>query len=195
MTNNLIPDLLDELKSTEAYERNEAIKKIIKYKFYDDQIITALKEVIENDPSMALRNFARAALDVFGVEHSAVEESIGINSKISEVEESTGINSKNSEDNISETNETINSSVNWSPIGLVVGIAPALILTIIVLIGGGILGEAIFITFCLGSLGIPFALIGAYLGRGNYETVWIGTVLGIILGTGLSFFIYASLLQ
>ena len=195
MTHTQIPKLLDELKSQETYIRNDAIKRVIKEKIHDEQVIVALKEVIENDPSMAVRNFARAALDVFGVEHSAVEESIGINSKISEVEESTGINSKISEDNISETNETINSSVNWSPIGLVVGIAPALILAILVLIGGGILGEAIFITFCLGSLGIPFALIGAYLGRGNYETVWIGAILGIILGTGLSFFIYASLLQ
>jgi hypothetical protein len=71
-----ISDLLNELNSSEAYIRNDAIKKVIKGKIDDEQIILALKEVIENDRSMAVRNFARSALDVFGIEHSTVEEPI-----------------------------------------------------------------------------------------------------------------------
>jgi len=74
MAKNLIPELLDELKSNETFTRNDVIKKIIKEKINNEQIITALKEVTENDHSMAVRNFARNALDVFGVEHSTMED-------------------------------------------------------------------------------------------------------------------------
>jgi hypothetical protein len=74
MTKHKISDLLDELRSKEAYIRSDAIKKIIKGKTNDEHIIHALNHVIENDPSMSLRNFARSALDVFGIEHSAIEE-------------------------------------------------------------------------------------------------------------------------
>ena len=73
MTKTQIPEILDELKSPETYARNDAIKRIIKEMINDEQIIIALKEVIENDHSMAVRNFARNALDVFGVEHSTME--------------------------------------------------------------------------------------------------------------------------
>jgi hypothetical protein len=81
MTKNKISDLLDELQSKETYIRSDALKKIIKGKINDEDIIHALNNVIENDPSMALRNFARSALDGFGVEHSAVEETVVINEK------------------------------------------------------------------------------------------------------------------
>jgi len=74
MTKSQIPDLLDELQSSETFARNAAVKKIIKDKINDEQIVATLKDVIENDSSMSVRNFARAALDVFGVEHSAMEE-------------------------------------------------------------------------------------------------------------------------
>jgi len=116
MAKNLVPDLLDELKSSETFTRNDAIKKIIKDKINDEHIIAALKGVIENDPSMSVRNFARSALDVFGVEHSAVEES-------------TGMNSLNSEGN-RITNEAIDNSANWPLIGLLVGLIPSFLFSL-----------------------------------------------------------------
>jgi hypothetical protein len=73
VTKYQIPNLLEELQSTEAYIRSDAIKKIIKGKINDEHIIHALRKIIENDPYQAVRNFARAALDVFGIEHSEVE--------------------------------------------------------------------------------------------------------------------------
>jgi hypothetical protein len=78
MTKHKISDLLNELHSKETYIRSDAIKKIIKDKVNDEQIIHALNDVIKNDSSMAVRNFARSALDVFGVEHSAMEETTQI---------------------------------------------------------------------------------------------------------------------
>lgn len=84
MTKHNISDLLDELQSKEATVRSDAIKKIILGKISDERIIHALNNVIENDPSMALRNFARSALDVFGIKHSAVEEPAAINWKSSD---------------------------------------------------------------------------------------------------------------
>lgn len=74
MTKSQIPNLLDELQSNETFARNAAVKKIIKEKINNEQIVATLKDVIENDSSMSVRNFARAALDVFGIEHSATEE-------------------------------------------------------------------------------------------------------------------------
>jgi len=73
MAKHQISDLLDELQSNEAYVRSDAIKRIIKERIDDEQIIVALKDIIENDSSMAVRNFARSAFDVFNIEHSAVE--------------------------------------------------------------------------------------------------------------------------
>ena len=65
-------------------------------------------------------------------------------------------------------------------IGLLVGLAPALVFAIIArdwIFGfGGAL--------CFGSVGIPFTLIGAYIGRRRKNTVWLGAVLGMILGIG-----------
>ena len=75
MTKTQIPELLDELRSQETYIRNDAIKRIIKEKINDEQIVVALKDIIENDSSTSVRNFARGALEVFGIEHSAMEES------------------------------------------------------------------------------------------------------------------------
>ena len=76
MAENQISNLLDELQNEEAYMRNDAIKKIIKGKIYDEHVIVALKNIIENDSYMTVRNFARAALDIFGIEHSVAEESV-----------------------------------------------------------------------------------------------------------------------
>jgi len=78
MTNRQISSLLVQLKSNEPYARNDAIKIIIKENINDKQIITAFNNLIENDSSMAVRNFARSALDTFGVEHSATEKEIPI---------------------------------------------------------------------------------------------------------------------
>jgi len=80
MTKYKISDLLNELQSKETHIRSDAIRKIIKEKINDELIIHALNDVIKNDSSMALRNFARSALDVFGIEHSAVEETAQISS-------------------------------------------------------------------------------------------------------------------
>jgi len=84
LTEIQIHKLLDELQNNEAYIRNDAIKKIIKGKIDDENIISALKNVIENDPYMSVRNFARSALNLFGVEHSAFEEPMVINAIIND---------------------------------------------------------------------------------------------------------------
>lgn len=63
MTKYQISTLLDELKSDEAYTRNDAIKKIIKGKINDEKIIVALMDIIEHDQSTAVRNFAHSALN------------------------------------------------------------------------------------------------------------------------------------
>ncbi len=86
MSENKISELLDELQNEEAYKRNDAIKKIIKGKVNDEHIIHALSKVIENDPSQAVRNFARAALDVFGIEHSDIEPDAQVGRKTKEVD-------------------------------------------------------------------------------------------------------------
>ena len=70
---------------------------------------------------------------------------------------------------------------DWLLIGLLVGIVPALFFAVIA-------RESIFGfggAFCFGSLGIPFTLIGSYIGKRSNKTVWIGAVLGMILGVGL----------
>jgi hypothetical protein len=82
MTKNQVPDLLNELQNEEAYVRNDAIKKIIKWKINDDNIIAALKDVVNNDSSMSVRNFARSTLNSFGIDHSAFEEPIAVNTVI-----------------------------------------------------------------------------------------------------------------
>ena len=73
MTKHQISDLLDELQNDEAYKRNDAIKKIIKEKINDEQIIDALKNVVKNDSSISVRDFALAALDVFGAKYSTAD--------------------------------------------------------------------------------------------------------------------------
>lgn len=104
MTKYQISDLLNELKSNEVYIRNDVIKKIIKEKINDDQIVIALKEIIENDPSMSVRNFARAALDIFGVEHSVVEEPTIEMRKVD-----VNAESNNQEQQYSEENQNVTS--------------------------------------------------------------------------------------
>jgi uncharacterized membrane protein YeaQ/YmgE (transglycosylase-associated protein family) len=171
MAKHQISDLLDELQSNEAYIRNDAIKKIIKGKINDEKIIIALKEVIENDRSMAVRNFARSAMNVFSVEHSAAEESVEFNTK-------------NSKDNVSQTNQTIdNTVINWLLIGLLAGLIPGLIMFLLSI--GDPAGVSY--TICIGYAGIVFGTIGASLGKRNETTAWITAILISILGAGLMF--------
>ena len=68
----------------------------------------------------------------------------------------------------------------WSLIGLLAGIAPALVFAVIAREWIFGLGGA----FCFGSLGIPFTLVGAYIGRRSNKSAWIGAVLGMALGIG-----------
>ena len=73
----------------------------------------------------------------------------------------------------------------WPIIGLLVGLVP----TIFIAFGGsgGWLG---FVgSFCYGSLGIPSALLGAYIGKRSKSNTWIGAFLGMIPGAGLSIII------
>jgi len=130
------------------------------------------KEVVENDRSMAVRNFARSALDVFGVEHSATEEA-------------TEFNMKDSKDDISQTNQTIDNTVkNWLLIGLLAGLIPGLIMFLLSI--GDPAG--ISYTICIGYAGIVFGTIGASLvGKRNETTVWITAILISILGASLMF--------
>jgi len=80
MANYQISNLLDELQSNEAYIRSDAIKKILKGKITHEPIITALDNIIENDPSPAIRGFAQSTLDAFGIKHSIHERSSVIRS-------------------------------------------------------------------------------------------------------------------
>lgn len=73
MVKNQIPDLLDKLQSDGTYIRNNAIKHIIKGKIKDERLIFALKDIIEIDSRISVRNFARSALDVFGIGLSTQE--------------------------------------------------------------------------------------------------------------------------
>jgi hypothetical protein len=73
MANYQISNLLDELQSNEAYIRSDAIKKILKGKITHEHIIAALDNIIENDPSPTIRNFAQSTLDTFGIKHSINE--------------------------------------------------------------------------------------------------------------------------
>lgn len=70
MSNHNVPEVLVELKSDETSVRNAAIKKVIKGIIHDEQIITSLKYIVENDPYVGTRNFARTALDVIDTKNS-----------------------------------------------------------------------------------------------------------------------------
>lgn len=71
-------------------------------------------------------------------------------------------------------------SKKWALIGLLAGLIPGLIM--IILFPNGKLA----VLFCFGALlGIPFGLLGAYLGRRNDTTVWIGSIAGVVLGVAL----------
>jgi hypothetical protein len=69
---NTIAKLVEALHSDEAYNREAAIKKIIKSNINDERVIDVLHQIANNDPNKAVRNFARSALKKFGVEHSEV---------------------------------------------------------------------------------------------------------------------------
>lgn len=75
---SVVLNLLDELQNDEAFTRNEAIKTIIKNKVNDQRIVDALIQLTAHDSSMSVRNFARNALDTFGVEHSEIEKDIPV---------------------------------------------------------------------------------------------------------------------
>lgn len=78
------------------------------------------------------------------------------------------------------------SSKKWTRIGLWAGVIPGFILVLIFPKGN------LFFLFCIGYLlGVPGALLGAYIGRQNDTTTWIGAIMGEILGLAL-FFGFAS---
>jgi len=66
--------LLDDLQSEDTYSRNNTIKRIITQEIRDQRIVDALLNLIINDPSLSVRNFARNALDALGIEHSPMED-------------------------------------------------------------------------------------------------------------------------
>jgi len=170
--------LLDTLKSGEIAARNDAIKKIIKEKINDEQVIAALKAVIENDSSMSVRNFARAALDVLGIEHSEVEQST-----IEIQTESLKI--ANTNNPVIEEKETMLQTEDAVKIGIVIGIIPTiLVILFFFLIGGGLWGLQFVMVFCT-PIGIPGGIAGALVGKslkGSRDIVIIGSILGTILG-------------
>ena len=119
--------LLDELKSGEISARNDAIKKIIKEKIDDEQIIIALKEVVESDTSMSVRNFARAALNAFGIEHSAIEQSI-VETSNNEVHAESPKVKNHDQNNIERGNvDRVNKSSNGYLVGGIAGFVGGLV--------------------------------------------------------------------
>ena len=170
MPKRQISDLLAQLQGDEAYTRNDAIKKIIKEKIDDEQIIVALKDTIENDPNMAVRNFARSALDVFGIEHSEVEESVTVDIKVSDA-------------TITQTNNEIaDSKVKyWYLYGFLMGLFPIVLWLFITQYE---IGQSIF----LGFPGILGGLFGASKGN-SIMNVWIRTIVGTLIASFLWFII------
>ena len=91
---------------------------------------------------------------------------------------------------VSEENPPIiaaeNQTKKWTRTGFWAGIIPGFILVLIFPNGN------LFFLFCVGYLlGVPGALLGAYIGRQNDTTAWIGAIIGEILGLAL-FFGFAS---
>ena len=85
-------------------------------------------------------------------------------------------------------NEEITNSVKyWPLIGLLGGIVSGLLLAFVEYIFD------LYVTFYCVSLAIPFTLIGAYIGRRNYKTAWIGSIVGAILGVGFIFVLLLAL--
>ena len=191
MAKHEIPNLLDELKSDETYTRNAAIKKIIKNKINEERIITALKDVIENDTSMSVRNFARSSLDVFGIEHSEFEQQI-VETRSVEIHTDTPKDDGNHQKNIER--ETVD---DWALIGFFVGLVPGLLFFFLTRNGLYLLTRndpsllALNI-FLIGPAGVIGSIIGASIGKqGNKSTV-IGlsftfSILGAFLGLVLAF--------
>ena len=162
MSDIQISGLLDELCNKEAYNRNAAIKKIITNKIKDERVTLALQEIIENDPSMAIRDFARAAIEM----------------RESEV--------------YIEENEPMLQTNDAVKIGIVIGIIPTILVVLIpFLFGGGFLGLLFVLPVGIpGPIGTPMGILGGVAGAlagkslmGSRGFVIIGSVLGTILGT------------
>lgn len=177
MAKHEISNLLDELKSQETYIRNDAIKRIIKEKINDDQILIALKEATENDPSMSVRNFARSALDIFGVEHSALEEPI--------VETHSPVVKTRRDEVRNEKNEPVLRTEDAVKFGIIIGIIPTIFVVLFpCMVGGGFWGLQFAMVFGT-PIGMPGGIAGALAGKslkGSRDIVIIGSILGTILG-------------
>ena len=177
MAKHEIPNLLDELRNQETYIRNDAIKRIIKEKINDEQILIALKEATENDPSMSVRNFSRSALDIFGVEHSALEEPV--------VETHSPVVKTRRDEVRNEENEPVLRTEDAVKIGIIIGIIPTILVVLFFfLIGGGFWGLQFVMVFCT-PIGIPGGIAGALAGnrlKVHRDIVIICSVLGTIIG-------------
>lgn len=186
MTKTQIPEVLDELRSQETYARNDAIKRIIKEKINDEKIITALKEVTENDHSMSVRNFARSALNVFGVEHSVMEEEEVIYNIMTA---SPIRNEPEPRQELDETTLDTSSKTNLLTaigIGLFVGfIGTAFIMNLLTY------WTSFMASLVNGAIGSIFGMIGSVTGyafSGSKRAVWIGAIIGTVVIPGCSLF-------
>jgi hypothetical protein len=74
-----------------------------------------------------------------------------------------------------------NTFPNWLLIGILVGIIPAVIFAL----WAQTPTFGFVVSFCLGSLGVPFTLIGAYIGKRTNKTALFGAVIGLMIGVGL----------
>jgi len=183
MTKTQIPEILDELRSQETFARNDVIKRILKEKINDEQVIVALKEVIENDQSMAVRNFARSALDVFGIEHSEFEQQI-VETRSVEIHTDTPKDDGNHQKNIER--EIVD---GWALIGFFVGLVPGLLFFLLTRNGPGLLAIN---TILIGPAGVIGSIIGANMGKQSNKSTVIGlsfafSILGAFLGLVLAF--------
>lgn len=76
--------------------------------------------------------------------------------------------------------EKVEQPNNWLSIGIWAGVIPGVLLLFIFPRG------QLVILFLIGStIGIPFGLIGAYMGRRSVRTAWIVAILGMIVGVAL----------
>ena len=97
---------------------------------------------------------------------------------------SVEFNMKNSKDNVSQTNQTIDSIViNWLLIGFLSGLIPGLIMFLLSIRNPA----GVPYTICISYAGIVFGTIGASIGKRNKTTAWITAILISILGAGLMF--------
>jgi len=197
VTKDQISNLLGELKSEEAYVRNDAIKKIIKGKIDDENIIHALMWVIENNPNQAVRNFARAALDLFGIEHSAVEIDSHVlrTTEVNNLETLAPIQSFSSSRTWRASMNKGFSFIKTSLIGIVTGFAGGVVAIWYISSyffpesgsGNPILTaiDISAVTFCLSPFGLFAGLIGGLFGNITGKTklsLWFTAILGFCFG-------------